>query len=115
MEHNDLKDRTKKFALNVISYSKSLGNDLADTEMAKQLLRSAMSVGANTRSAFKGRGRNEFNGKLEMVIESADECGYYLELLEAQSGTNLELSDQLKQESEELTSIFGSIVKKNMN
>ena len=113
MQHSDLKDRTKTFALNIISFTKALGNNVAEREIAKQLIRSGMSVGANTRAAFRGRSKKEFVAKLGIVIEESDECAYWLELLEKQPGVNTELTDELIRESEELTSIFVSIVKKN--
>lgn len=115
MEQNDLKDRTKKFALNIISITKSFENDLAEQEIAKQLIKSGVSVGLNTRTAFSGRSRKDYISKLETVIDKTDECSFLLELMEHQAGANFEMIDQLKRESEELISIFVSIVKKYNN
>lgn len=46
------------------------------------MLRSGTSVGANTRSAFRGRSNKEFIAKVGIVIEEADECVYWLELIQ---------------------------------
>lgn len=115
-QHTDLKDRTKKFALRIIKITKILTNNTAEREIARQLIRSGMSVGANTRSAFRGRSNKEFKAKLGIVIEEADECGYWLELLMDESFELSSKLDELKSlhlEADELTSIFVSIVKKS--
>lgn len=112
--HTDLKDRTKQFALAIIELTKNLNQNLAEREIAKQLIRSGMSVGANTRSAFRGRSSKEYKAKLGVVIEEADECTYWMDLLTA-SNANIDpdLVEQLQVEANELLSIFISLVKKS--
>jgi four helix bundle protein len=111
--HTDLKDRTKQFALAIIELTKNLNQNLAEREISKQLIRSGMSVGANTRSAFRGRSPKEYKAKLGIVIEEADECMYWLDLLsETNKDLDQELISHLKNEANELTSIFISLVKK---
>ena len=78
----DLKIRTKVFAISIIKFCKSLKNDYISQILGKQLLRSGTSVGANTRFAFRGRSNKEFIAKIGIVIEEADECVYWLELIE---------------------------------
>lgn len=112
-QHTDLKDRTKKFALRIIELTKSLSNNLAEREIARQLIRSGMSVGANTRAAFRGRSKKEFVAKLGIVIEEADECSYWLELLKDLLENKVIEIESLNREAQELTSIFVSISKKN--
>lgn len=112
-QHIDLKDRTKTFALQVIGLTKNLNSNLAEREIARQLIRSGMSVGANTRAAFKGRSKKEFVAKVGIVIEEADECSYWLELLEVLLDDKKEEIKSLNREAQELTSIFVSISKKN--
>lgn len=112
-QHTDLKDRTKKFALRIIMLTKNLNNNLAEREIARQLIRSGMSVGANTRAAFRGRSKKEFVAKVGIVIEEADECTYWLELLEEILNDKKEEIELLNIEAQELTSIFVSISKKN--
>lgn len=112
--HTDLKDRTKQFALAIIELTKNLNQKLAEREIAKQLIRSGMSVGANTRSAFRGRSSKEYKAKLGVVIEEADECTYWMDLLVASNtSVDLKLVGQLQVEANELISIFISLVKKS--
>jgi four helix bundle protein len=113
--NGELKQRTKVFALEVVRLCKKLDNSIGEKEIARQLVRSGMLVGANTRSAFRGRSKEEFEAKLEVVIEEADECGYWLELLEElELDRNGEISEyeRLRLEASELVSIFVSIVRK---
>lgn len=112
-QHIDLKDRTKTFAIRIMMLTKNLNNNLAEREIARQLIRSGMSVGSNTRAAFRGRSKKEFVAKLGIVIEEADECAYWLELLEEILNDKKGEIDSLNREAQELTSIFVSISKKN--
>ena len=91
----------------------SLDKDFITQTLGKQLLRSGTSVGANTRSAFRGRSNKEFVAKLGIVIEEADECIFWLELLNEGTTLNKELTDKLIKEADQLVAIFVSIVKKN--
>ncbi|MCB9182866.1 MAG: four helix bundle protein [Flavobacteriales bacterium] len=108
--HKDLKDRSKKFALAVVLLFRTLPKTVEAQVIGKQLLRAGTSVGANTRAAFRGRSKKEYIAKLGIVIEEADECGFWLELL-AESGTMpLASTETLHKESNALVSIFTSLV-----
>ena len=90
----ELKNRTKKFALDVIGLCAGLPH-LPETRHAiDQLIRSSSSVAANYRSACRGKSKADFIAKLGIVEEEADESGFWLEmlrdvceLLSANSGT----------------------------
>lgn len=81
--------------------------------LSRQLFRSGTSVGANTRSAFRGRSKREFVAKLGIVIEEADESLYWMEILAESGLTKEEAVKPLIKEAEELVSIFVSIYRKN--
>ena len=76
-----MKVRTKAFALRVMRLVDSLPARRSCEVIGKQLLRSATSVGANYRSACRGRSAAEFVAKLGIVEEEADESAYWIELL----------------------------------
>ena len=78
---DDLKLRTKLFALRIIKLVRSLPRDTASVEMGRQIVRSGMSVAANYRAACRGRSTAEFIAKLGIVEEEADETALWLELL----------------------------------
>ena len=85
MTPEELKARTKSFALRVIKLVGALPNDPATRVIGNQMLRSATSVGANYRAACRVQSHATFAAKLAVVIEEADETLYWLELL-AESG-----------------------------
>jgi four helix bundle protein len=108
----DLKERTKRFAIRIIFLYKKLPVTTEFIVIGKQLLRSATSVGANTRASFRSRSKKEFISKINIVIEEADESVYWLELLETISKNDLGEINKCKNEAEELLKIFASIKSK---
>ena len=109
----DLKVRTKKYALRVIKLVNTLPKNMVAHEIGRQLLKAGTSVGANTRSAYRGRSRKEFISKIGVVIEECDESLFWMEIL-VESGIMKEnILKPLMNEADELISIFVSISKKN--
>lgn len=102
----DLKERTKKFAVTIIRFIRTLPKNDEGYILGKQLLRSGTSVGANYRSACKGKSTADFINKITIVEEEADECCYWLELLIETEIANKELVDPILKEANELTAIF---------
>jgi four helix bundle protein len=111
MTPRELKARTRRFAVDVIRFSRELPATLDGCTTGGQQLRAATSVAANYRSACRGPSRAEFIAKLGVVLEEADESLLWLEVInEAQvcSGPKLE---KLLQEADELTAIFTASMK----
>ena len=106
----DLKDSTRRFALDIIDLVDALAKDRVTTHMGIQLLRSGTSVGANYCAASKGRSNAELYSKLCICEEEADECGYWLELISESDRAHTPV-DRLRKESEELVSIFAKAKK----
>ena len=77
----DLKARTKQFALRVMKMVDALPRTIQGRTIAKQIIRSATSVAANYRAAFRARSRAEFIAKIGVVEEEADESCFWLELI----------------------------------
>ena len=73
MTTNELKARTKQFALRVMTLVDALPNTVKGRVIANQIMRSATSVGANYRSACRARSKAEFISKIGVVEEEADE------------------------------------------
>ena len=61
----DLKSRTKKFALDIIRFCATLPKRQEYFIIGKQLMRSATSVGANYRSSCRAKSRKDFILKLQ--------------------------------------------------
>lgn len=81
MNRDELKRRTKSFALLVIALVESLPKGRTADVIGKQLLRSGSSVGANYRSACRAKSTPDFIFKMSIVEEEADETLYWMELL----------------------------------
>ena len=81
MKHQNLLDRTKAFALRVLNLVEHLPRGRSVDVMARQLVRSGTSVGANYRAANRARSRVDFIAKMKIVEEETDESVYWLELL----------------------------------
>jgi four helix bundle protein len=77
----NMKVRTKKFAVDVILFCNSLKSSKASAVITYQLVKSATSIGANYRAACRGRSKAEFFSKACTVVEEADESEYWLEMI----------------------------------
>ncbi len=76
-----LKVRTKRFALAIIKLCEGLPAGKTSDIIAKQLLRSSCSVGANYRAACRAKSKADFINKLNIVLEEIDESLHWIELL----------------------------------
>ena len=71
MDAQELKDRTKKFALRVMQLVDALPDTPKGRAVASQLVRSGMSVAANYCAACRGRSHAEFISKIGVAEEEA--------------------------------------------
>jgi four helix bundle protein len=104
----ELKERTKKFALQTLDLIEQLPNTVRGRVLANQPARSATSVGANYRAACRARSRAELASKLGTVAEEADESPFWLELINDGKSLPARLVMPLVTEADELTAIFTS-------
>lgn len=81
MTTDELKARTKQFALRVVTLVEVLPNSVRGRVIADQTMGSATSVGANCRATCRERSRAEFIAKIGVVEEEADETAFCLELI----------------------------------
>ena len=81
MDANELKNRTKRFALRVIKLVGALPRSVEGRAIANQLVRSSTSVAANYRASCRARSRSEFIAKIGLVLEEVDESLFWLELI----------------------------------
>jgi len=102
---NDLKQRTKQFAVRVIKLTENLPNGRVGDVLGRQLLRSGTSVAANYRSACRARSAADFQSKMGIVEEEADESALWLELVTESGQMPAEKTAALLAEANELTAI----------
>lgn len=110
MNKDDLKKRTKDFALRAMKLVDSLPQTRSGDVIGRQLIRSSTSVGANYRSACRGRSLADFISKLGIVIEEADESEFWIELIKDGGLMKLQRVDSLRKEASELVAIFTASV-----
>src|SRR5205809_2611769 len=107
----DLEPRTKQFALQIIKFVSGLPRARDADILARQLLRSATSIGANYREANRGVSRADFANKIGTVQKEAAETQYWMELL-MESGIARDEAVPLHQEATEALALFTAIGKK---
>ena len=108
MNSDQLKDRTKKFALAIIKLVQSLPNNSLCRVIEFQLIKSATSVGANYRAVCRAKSTADFAYKIGVVEEKADETQFWLELNIESKLLPKEQVTPLLSEAKELTAIFTS-------
>jgi four helix bundle protein len=109
---DNLKLRTKNFAIAIIFLVKKLPNAFEFRIIQNQIVRSATSVGANYRAACRAKSKADFINKLKIVEEELDETVYWLEILMKISSENQKISFQNAiQESNQLLAIIVSSIK----
>ena len=99
------KTRTKKFAADIIKYTKDFQKNEESYIVKKQLIRSATSVASNYRAVCRARSDAEFFSKLCIVVEEADETLFWLELIIEAKIYNEELTKLHIKEAEEILKI----------
>jgi four helix bundle protein len=110
----DLEERTFRFAQNVRAFTKAIPKGIENHEDAKQLVRASGSVGANYIEANEALSKRDFVMRIKISRKESKESRFFLRLMD--SGGNPALAEEqirLIQEAQELTNIFGAIVRKS--
>jgi four helix bundle protein len=114
----DIVERTYQFALAIVQMCEACErrNNTART-LARQLLRSGTSIGANVEEAQAGQSRADFISKYAIALKEARETRYWMRLLIDSGKCPREIGAPLREEAEELKRIIGAIIvntKKNI-
>ena len=109
---DELKLRTKDFAIRIIRLFAALPNSTAAQVVGKQFLRSGTSVGAQHREAQHAKSDADFVSKIEGSLQELEETSYWLELLAEMQLFAPEKLRPIQAETKELTAIFVTIAKK---
>jgi len=107
----DIRARSYQFALMVIKFIDELNkNDWSIQVMAKQLLRSATSIGANIIEAQAGSSKRDFTNYFSYALKSANETKFWLGLLRDSEKSDRKKADELLQEAVQIANILGSSI-----
>ncbi|MCW3121893.1 MAG: ribosomal protein [Flavipsychrobacter sp.] len=107
---SDIKYRCYHFSINTVKYLKGKKWDSFSLIVVKQVMRSAMSVGANVVEAQNSSTRTEFKRFYEIALKSSAETTYWLCIL--RDGFDCKEDDigLLLKESTEISKILGASV-----
>jgi four helix bundle protein len=107
---NDIRVRTKKFAVRIIKLTHELKTNNVDYPLRDQLLRSGTSVGANVREAKASSSKKELIRFYEIALRSANESDYWMEVIEEGYELNNDLMKNDKIELMEISKVLASII-----
>ncbi len=79
--NSPLLDKSLDFATQIVLFYEEFAKQRKDTTIAKQLLRSATSIGANINEAVYGNSKADFIAKLHIALKETGESIYWLTLL----------------------------------
>ena len=111
MTKDEMKARTKKYALRVIKAVQALPENRMANVLGSQLVRSGTSVGANYRAACRAKSTADFVNKLKIVEEEGDESLFWMELLVETGITPQSKLGELMKEGDELVAIVVAAIK----
>ena len=103
-----LRERTRRYAIGIVRFCRSLPKAREEEIIGRQLLRSGTSVAANYRAACRSRSRAEFVAKIGTVVEEADEAAFWLELLQETRLARPDAVAPLLDETTQLLKIFSA-------
>ena len=81
MKNSIIQAKSYNFALKIIQLYKSMRTQRQEYTLAKQILRSGTSIGANVEEALGGQSGKDFVAKLSIAYKEARETGYWIRLL----------------------------------
>lgn len=107
----NLNQRAYLYALSIIKFIDVLDKkDFSVQVIARQVLRSATSVGANITEAQAGSTKRDFTNFFNHALKSANESKFWLGLLRDSKKADKDKVDKLLRETIELANILGSSI-----
>jgi len=107
----DLAERLFNFSVRIIKYTRNIKKTKDHEVIINQLLKSSTSVGANYEEGQSASSKADFKYKIDIALREIREANYWLRILNAVNGVDLELKTLLR-ESDELKKILGKISSK---
>jgi four helix bundle protein len=109
-KENIVQQKSYEFALRIIQLNKMVIKNSKEYVIAKQILRSGTSIGANIEEAIGAQSRRDFKAKLSISYKEARETHYWLRLLRDSQIIEQQISTSLITDCNELLKIIGSII-----
>ena len=112
MKENIIEEKALAFAVRIVNLYKHLTHNMNEYVMAKQVLRSGTSIGANVAEGERGQSTADFNAKMNIALKEANETKYWLTLLYKTDYLTEEEYASIKKELQEILAILTAICKK---
>ena len=106
MNSTEFQDKTKRLGLHVIRFVETLPQNYTSRVIINQILRRALSVGANYRAVCRAKSDKDFINKMKIVEEECDETIYWLEIIEESGLAKIEVITPLKREAKEILAMI---------
>ena len=108
----DIKERTFRFAVEIVHFVSGLPRDTAGYALGRQLIRSGTSIGANVEEAAGARTKKEFINSMNVAKREARETLFWLRVLKEAALVSGQKVNAVLSECNELVSILTTIVKR---
>ena len=110
MKDKTVQEKSKKFAIRIIGLYKHLTDISSEKVLAKQILRSGTSIGANVAESDYAVSKADFICKTQIALKEAAETRYWFELLFETKYITKEQFESLLLDCEEIIKILTSIL-----
>lgn len=111
MAENIIMAKSFSFAIDVVRLYRYLCESKKEFVLAKQLLKSGTSIGANVKEAINAQSRKDFISKMNIALKEANECEYWIELLIRTDYLSETEAVTILNDCREINKILNSIVK----
>ena len=109
MSYNVIVEKSFDFAVRIVNLHKYLNREHKEFVLAKQLLRSGTSIGANVSEAQRGQSKADFTAKMSIALKEASESEYWIKLLYRTEYLSKEQYDSLNADVQELIGLLMAI------
>lgn len=110
MKNIIIRDKSFHFAIRIIRLYQFLTKEKKEFELARQILRSGTSIGANVEEATGGVSKADFKNKLSIAYKESRETIYWLKLLYATDFINKKMFESLGNDNDEIAKILYTII-----
>ena len=115
MNKSVIHQKSKAFAVRIIRFYKYLTDEKYEYVLAKQILRSGTSIGANVRESYSAQSKADFISKLSIALKEADETLYWLELFVESEIITQDEFNSLATDLKEISALLASSIKTSKN
>ncbi len=115
MRDNVIQEKSYIFAIRIVRLYKYLIKQQKEFVLAKQILRSGTSIGANIKEAIGGQSKKDFLSKLSIAYKEARETNYWLRILKDSGYLKIKEFESIFFDLEEIQKLLTTIIKTTKN